>query len=103
MSLQVIEMANDSQNGKAVVIIESDKDGKSAANAFSLAITELQQAEARNMATSYATQTGGVANARTEFPGSPYPVDDKGEVITDPHNQTIHRYRVDIPVTSGMR
>jgi len=101
MALAVVGMENIS--GKATVVVESDKDGKTAQTSFSLAITELQGAEARNMAVQYATQTGGVSNARVEFPGAPYPVDDKGNTIGDPQGQTIHRYRVDIPVTQGLR
>ena len=101
MSLKVISMEN--IEGKAVVIVASDKDGKTAATSWSLAITELQGAEARNLATQHANRTGGVPNARVEFPGAPYPVDKEGEPVTNPATQTIAQYRVDVPVTQGLR
>ncbi len=101
MALSVVSMEN--IGGKATVVVECDKDGKSSQNSYSLAITELQGAAARTLAVQYATQTGGVSNARVEFPGAPYPVDALGNTIGDPKGQTIHRYRVDIPITQGIR
>lgn len=101
MALSVIGMQN--IDGKAMVTIRSDKDGKTPGNTFSLAITELQGSEARNLAVQYAQQTGGVTNARVEFPGAPYPVDKEGGVISNPKEQTIDHYRVDVPITQGIR
>lgn len=109
MSLHVLELRNEhgelitrTEDGKTVVIIESDKNGKTPQTEFSLAITELQGADARRMATEHANRVGGIGNPRVGFPGAPYPVDEKNNVVIDAKTQTIHRYRVDIPITQGL-
>ena len=99
MALKVIEIKN--IDGKDTVIVESDLNGQKGQE-WSLAIVELQSAAAREMAVKFANRDGGVSNARCEMPSGPYPVDAEGTTVSKPKEQTIHRYRVDIPISAGM-
>lgn len=100
MSVQVLGMSE--KEGKTSVTLESDKDGNGPENAFPMAITELQSGDTRKMAIAYATRTGGVSNARCEMPSHPYPVDGQGDVVVNPREQTVYRYRVDVPISQGL-
>ncbi len=95
MALSVVGM--DAATGKNIVIIKSDL-----IQDFALAIEELKAAPARTMAVTHAAQNG-VMNARVEMPVAPYPIDPEGKEVTNPIEQTIDHYRVDIPISQGMR
>lgn len=99
MAVQVIDMSE--KGGKACVTLGSDKDGKGPENTFPLAIMELQAGETRKMAIAHAT-SNGVSNARCEIPSHPYPVDEQGNVVVNPREQTVHRYRIDVPISQGL-
>ena len=93
MSVYVIEpVEHDGTQG--LIKLESD-----ITNNFSLAIQELQHGATRNEAM-LAAAKAGLADPRCNgMHASPYPVDEKGDTVTDPKSQTIHRYRIDISVT----
>lgn len=84
------------EQGFQVVLLESDiEDSKD----FHLAIRELQHPGTRNMAIQAATRMG-VANARVGMMQHPFPVDVKGNTVTRPMEQQVHRYRIEVEVTS---
>lgn len=99
MPLKVVGIQ--SIEGKDNVIVESDLNGQKGQE-WSTAIVELQGADARKMAVEHAVKVGGVSNARCEMPSGPYAIDKEGETVVNPKEQTIHRYRIDIPISAGL-
>lgn len=100
MTVRVVKMERDPE-GKNCVTLESDKDGLSPDNAFSLAITELQSGDTKKVAITHAA--GTVPNACCGMPTHPYPVDAEGNVVVNSQEQAVNRYRVDVPITQGFR
>ena len=88
-------------DGKETVIVESDLNGQKGQE-WGTAIVELQGADARRMAVEFAIKEGGISNARCEMPSGPYPIDKEGVTVSNPKEQTIHRYRIDIPISAGL-
>ena len=99
MSLTVVGIQN--IDGKDNVVVESDLNGTKGQE-WSSAIVELQSAETRVKAVEHAVKVGGVSNARCEMPSGPYAIDKEGVTVSNPKEQTIHRYRIDIPISAGL-
>lgn len=93
MTLSVLEpVRHDGTQG--MVQIESD-----ITEDFSLAIQELQNGAAKNLAIEAAAKAGLADPRCSGMNQFPYPVDASGETVADPREQTITKYRIDIPVT----
>lgn len=95
MALSVIEAGTEHNGTAGVVILESDIAGPPFTNAFA----ELGGGAARNMAIEVAAKAGLADPRCNGMNQAPYATDEKGDTISDPIKQKIHRYRVDISVT----
>lgn len=92
--------------GNNTAVIESDLDGSDKLN-YAPAMTELKSSEAKRLAIREAA-IRGISSPGCGIPSSPYPVDAEGRPIDLTPDLTkageqaskIHRYRIDIPVTS---
>ena len=88
MALAVVKVDHDGTRG--YVTIQSNLEGAAA-------IEDLRRAEARNMAIKAAAEKG-LPDPRTELTLAPYAVDEQGATITNPKDQKVAAYRVDVPV-----
>ena len=98
MALHVLEAESREliKNGTSAIVVESDIEQE---GQFHMAIRELQHADARHAALAAATKFG-IPHARCGRPAAPYPVDENGDTVVRPMDQKVHRYRVEVEVTS---
>lgn len=92
MALGIVQVQHDGTTG--VVTLQSDnKNG-------SLAIQELQGGAAKNLAIETAAKEG-LPDPRVSMGASmaPYAVDEKGETVSNPVEQKVAAYRIDISLT----
>jgi hypothetical protein len=68
----------------------------------SLAIQELRSGEAKSAAITEAAKEGVPDPRVNGMTLAPYPITEDGQTVTDPVNQKVAAYRVDVPITAKL-
>jgi hypothetical protein len=93
MAVTCVSIEHNGDTGRATM--ESDLTD------FPLAISELQNGATRQAAIVAASQKG-LPDPRVGMNNSVYPVNAAGELLKDPLQDRIHRYRIDVELTRRM-